>query len=554
MTNDQRPVRIEPRWWGWGDPAIPTDLPDRARLLLKSRGMTLGEPAPEPVLSDAGLPEPRVLPDSVVQAAGPTLDTGVDARIRHTGGHSLTDLLRRRAGEFGNAPDGVITPADETQILAVLRACGESKVAVVPWGGGTSVTGGLTVDEPGFMAVVALDLVNFRTVEVDVASRTARLGAGLRGPEAEAALNREGFTLGHFPQSFEFATVGGFAAARSAGQASSGYGRFDDMVTSVRLLSPTGEIQTLEGPRSSSGPSLREVVLGSEGTLGVITEVTVRIRPQPEASLYEAFMVRDFESGCSAARTLSQSDALPTVLRISDRDETDISIGMSRPDGVAGRAFDLWLRLRRRSHGALVIAGFEGRPSEVRARRATTRSVLRTAGAVSLGRAAGRSWSRNRFHGPYLREALLDHGLVVDTFETSAIWRDYERAYREIRDATTVTMHSAGMSGVVMCHLSHCYPESASLYFTVIATPGPEGSIESWRVVKTAAMDAISSAGLTVSHHHGVGRDHTEWLEGELGENGLAALRSLKAALDPSGIMNPGCLLTTRGSAPHTHR
>ena len=554
MSGDLLSKRIEPRWWGWGDPTEPTDLPPRARRLLESRGIDLGDRVPEPILPTSDLAKAREIPAAVVEAAGDSLDTGPEARIRHSGGHSLIDLLKRRAGDFEGAPDGVVTPEDEGRLMAVLEACNGTGVAVVPWGGGTSVTGGLTVLEGGFRAVVALDMACFQTLEVDAISMTARLGAGLRGPEAEAGLRRSGFTLGHFPQSFEFATIGGFAAARSAGQASSGYGRFDEMVTAVRLLSPQGEIRTIKGPRSSSGPSLREVVLGSEGILGVITEVTVKVRPAPASTLYEAFLVRDFPAGSEAARHLAQSEALPTILRISDRDESEVSIGMSRPDGPSGRLFDSWLRVRGRSTGSLVISGHEGTVAEVRFGRSAVRSALRGAGAIGLGRAAGRSWERNRFHGPYLREALLDHGLVVDTFETSAVWSDYLDAHQRIRVATEAGMKSAGMNGVVMCHLSHCYPESASLYFTVIASPGPQGSIASWQAVKGAAMSAISEVGLTVSHHHGVGRDHAGWLEGEVGETGIAALRALKESMDPNGIMNPGCLLLHRGSDPRRHR
>ena len=535
--------RIEPRWWGWGDPAVSTELPEKARKLLAERGMEPVEGKPLPAIGEVRIPPARELPVPVAEAAGDGLRTDVEARLRHSGGHSLRDLLARRSGVLDYAPDAVVTPSDEGSIKALLSACAESRVAVVPWGGGTSVTGGLSVSESNFVAVIALDMSDFRRFDLDPVSMTATLGAGLRGPEVESLLGREGFTLGHYPQSFEFATVGGFAAARSAGQSSGGYGRFDEMVTALHLISPAGEIVTTESPRTSSGPSLKELVLGSEGALGVITDVTVRIRHAPAVTEYEGWLARDFGAGVEAVRRLSQDGRLPTVIRVSDETETGISIGMSRPDGIAGRLFDGWLRIRGRSNGVLVITGYEGTPSSVREMRAATRRELDRAGAISLGRKAGRGWSEARFHGPYLRESLLDLGFVVETFETATIWTNYMDAYREIEAKTVEGLRGAGMEGIVMCHLSHSYPESASLYFTVIATPGAGGPLASWAQVKDVAMQTLDDLGLTVSHHHGVGRDHAEWLEGQIGETGIAVIGSLKDELDPTGIMNPGCLL-----------
>lgn len=522
--------------------------------MLEENGVTLGETLPIPEIQSVSLPDPRPIPDAVVEAAGDRLRTDHEIRVRHSGGHSLPDLIVRRSGRLPSAPDGVILPEDESRIEKVLAACSATKVAVVPWGGGTSVVGALTVEGGPFAAVVALDMSEFTSFLIDHVSMTATLGAGLRGPEAEELLRAEGMTLGHFPQSFEYATVGGFAAARSAGQASSGYGRFDELVTSLRMVTPSGRISTPASPRSSAGPSILEMALGSEGALGVITDVTVRVRRIPEMSIYEGWLVRDFQEGCEAVRSLAQRELLPTVIRVSDLEETQVSLGMSQPEGLVGRAFDAWLKLRGREDGSLVITGFEGSRDELHHRRATVVRALSGAGAIRLGKKAGEGWRKNRFHGPYLREALLDEGLVVDTFETSAVWGKYGEAYERIRNRTVERLGDRGMAGIVMCHLSHCYPEAASLYFTVIATPGPDGPVESWKAVKRAAMHEISAAGLTVSHHHGVGRDHIEWLEREAGGAGTAALQSLKGSLDPAGIMNPGCLVPLPGSVPRIPR
>lgn len=522
--------------------------------MLIDRGVALQDPQTPPMIDRVEVAPSRPIPRAVVEAAGTTLTSDPEARIRHSGGQSLGDLLTRRSGVVRSAPDAVATPEDEDRLRAIVEAAGSEGVALVPWGGGTSVTGGLTIDGSRFDAVLAVDMARFTAFNLDPVSMTVRLGAGLRGPEAEGLLNSKGFTLGHFPQSFEFATIGGFAAARSAGQASSGYGRFDDLVSSLRLVTPMGTVTTPVGPRSSAGPSIRQMALGSEGALGFITEVTVRIRPIPEASRYEGWLVRDFAEGSDAVRRLAQTGRLPTVIRVSDLEESAVSIGMSRPDGIPGRLFDLWLKARGRSSGALVITGYEGGREEIRSLRAATAQALSGAGAIRLGKRAGEGWRKGRFHGPYLREALLDSGLVVETFETSAVWSEYLAAYEAIRGRTVERLEKEGMKGIVMCHLSHAYRESASLYFTVIASPGPKGPVESWRSVKAAAMDVISAAGLTVSHHHGVGRDHVEWLESEVGDSGLAALNSLKAALDPAGIMNPDCLIRRRDSDLHRPR
>ncbi len=397
--------------------------------------------------------------------------------------------------------------------------------------------------ETGFERVISLDTVGLQSFRVDPVSMTATLGAGLRGPEAEALLAGQGFTLGHFPQSFEYATIGGFAATRSAGQASSGYGRFDSLVSAIRICTPAGEMSTIESPHTAIGPSLREVVVGSEGAFGVIPEVTVRVRPKPDALRYEGWIVDSFEAGNEIVRRLAQEGGLPTVARVSDEAETEVSLGTSVPDGAAGQIFRNYLKLRGRGEGALMIVGLEGSAVSLRRRRSDLSRTLRSGGAMTLGQAAGSGWSKGRFHGPYLREALLDRGLVVETFETAQQWSHHRDLYESVRLAATQALSEHGMKGIVMCHLSHAYADGASLYFTVIASPGPAGGAESWRAVKSAAADAIRSGGATISHHHATGRDHLPWLEDEVGPLGVETLRSVKQALDPAGIMNPGCLV-----------
>jgi len=391
--------------------------------------------------------------------------------------------------------------------------------------------------------LVSLDLARLGGVEIDRRSLTATLGAGLRGPEAEAALNRAGLVLGHLPQSFEYATIGGFAATRSAGQASSGYGRFDQLVSSVRLIAPAGEIRTLETPHTAAGPALRELIVGSEGALGVIPEVTVRVRPAPEARRYEAWIAEDFESGTEIVRALAQGPGLPDVMRVSDEEETWVSLTVQGPRGLAGALLDRYLGLRRRAGGCLMIVGHEGDRESVARRRALSVRELRDGGAAYLGRSAGSSWERGRFHGPYLRDTLMEKGAMVETLETSHTWSRLHELHRAVGAAIRDSLAGQGTPGIVFCHLSHAYADGASLYFTFISRALEGDEIEQWRRVKRAASEAIVAAGATITHHHAVGLDHARYMEAEVGPVGVDSLRALKAELDPAGIMNPGKLI-----------
>lgn len=532
--------RRDARWWGWGDPSVETAPDARVRALLEDRDIPTSEANGPPDLAAVVVPGPARLPEAVLVAVGSeALFTDHESLVRHANGHSLADLLARRSGRLDWTPDAVVVPRDQDHVEAILGAAAECGVAVIPFGGGTSVTGGLS--PVSGRPTISLDTVAFDSVEVDPDSLTAWLGAGLRGPEVERVLNEQGFTLGHFPQSWEYATVGGFAATRSAGQASNGHGRFDEMVLRVRLATPSGTIETPKVRHTSEGPSLLEAVLGSEGTLGVITAVEVRIAPVTPRS-FEAWILPDFGTGVELTRSLAQSGMLPALLRLSDEAETSLNIAMSAPGGVAGRLFQAYLSLRGRAEGALILIGFEGDREEARTRRGAVTRSLRRQGGMRLGSGAGNSWSRKRFHGPYLREGLLDLGLVVETFETAAPWSDYLEAHRRIEETTAAEMGRQGMRGEVLCHLSHAYSDAASLYFTVVAGPGPDGPLSSWQAVKRAALDEIVALGLPVSHHHGVGRDHIEGFESRIGGKGLDALLGLKRTLDPAGIMNPGCL------------
>jgi alkyldihydroxyacetonephosphate synthase len=424
----------------------------------------------------------------------------------------------------------------------VLRTCADADVAVVPWGGGTSVVGGLESLRGGHAAVIALDLGRLDALlAVDDLSAMATFQPGIRTPAAEDALAAHGMTLGHVPQSFERASLGGYVVTRSAGQASTGYGRIDDLVVGLRMATPVGELVLPAMPGSAAGPDLRRLVLGSEGTLGVVTEVTVRVRKTPAVKRYEGWMAPSWEAGQQALRTIAQDGPHPDIARLSDPDETRVSMAMSSTGSRSRAVLSAYLRMRGVTEGCLVITGYEGDDADVAYRRRAVRKILRASGAAPIGAKAGQAWVHGRFSGPYLRDSMLDAGVLAETLETAATWRNLPGLYDGVRRA----LHDSLGRALVGCHISHLYPTGASLYFTALAAADTGREAEQWARAKRAANDAIVAAGGTVTHHHAVGTAHRDHVGTELSDVGLEALRAVKERLDPTAILNPGKLLPT---------
>ena len=467
-------------------------------------------------------------------------------RLRAGSGASYLDLVRLRSGDVSQIPTAVVAPRNHDETIAVIRACDDVGVAIVPTGGRTSVVGGLAADGPR----IAILTHRMRDVmDVDETSHVIRVQAGITGPLLEPILAARGLTLGHFPQSWEQASIGGYVATRSAGQASSGYGRSDDMVEGVRLAAPVGEWRVGHSPASAAGPDLLQVVIGSEGALGVITEVDLRVRTLPQSRKYEALMLPSFEAGLEMFRSLAQEGIPADVMRLSDAPETQTTMLMSAPDGIAGRALTTYLRGRgiNQQTGVLVILGWEGIDHQaISRRRHAVKKILRRSNAVSLPGNSGESWRRHRFAGPYLRDALMDAGYLVETLETAARWSDLLQLRSAVHGALTASLstHATPYPTVpyVMTHVSHVYETGASLYTTVIAVADRDDPVGQWRRAKVEATKAIVANGGTITHHHAVGRDHAPWLVSEIGEPGVELLRSIKAVFDPRGICNPGVL------------
>jgi alkyldihydroxyacetonephosphate synthase len=522
VTESDLPV-VQMSRYRWGDPARPVDVPEAALAALKH----LGVDHPAAPQTEIVLPPAR-LPQELVNAL--ELDDSDQARLDHTRGWSTTDLLRLRAGDVTDAPDAVVYPESDQEVVALLQACAEHRIAVVPYAGGTSVVGGLAPEREGFTGVVAIDLRRLdRMLALDEISRTATMQAGLRATAAEALLAERGYTLGHFPQSYEGASIGGYAATRSSGQASAGYGRFDEMVVGLTLATPRGTIELGRAPRSAAGPDLRQLVLGSEGAFGIVTSVVVRIRPRPVARVFEGWRFDSFAAGLDAIRRLAQDGPLPTVLRLADEAET--AVNLADPDVLTGG-----------TGGCLAVCGYEGTADEVPVRRTAVGQVLQDAGGTALGESAGEIWREGRYRAPYLRDPLLDAGALVETLETATFWSGISALKAAVTDALTTTLAGMGTPPLVLCHVSHVYETGASLYFTVVCAQTAE-PVGQWHAAKQAANLAIGAAGGTISHHHGVGTDHRDAYADEVGPLAIEALTAVKHTLDPDGILNPGVLL-----------
>jgi len=538
--HDQRPRRLG----GWGFEGIEL-LPSAA--LLDWLGERLGAISMAPFRSgDIQVPlEGQLLPDFSVPAS-----READDRLRHAAGCGTPDLLRLRTGSVPALPDAVLRPASDDELESILSTCAHSGIRVIPWGGGTSVTGGVNV-APGDSPVVTLDLERLSGLEaIDTRSGLATFGAGTRGPALEEALAKEGFTLGHFPQSWELSTLGGWIATRASGQESLRYGSIHDLVAGLDLVAPAGRLAVPTLPASAAGPDLRQLVLGSEGRLGIISRATVRIRPRPADTEVEAWLLPGWPRGLDAARALLREAVPLSLLRLSDEDETEVALtlGMSGHPRLAPLV-DIWLKLRGVGrNGALMLCGAAGTAPERDEIRWQSAAVLKRYGGVSLGIGPGRKWLADRFRHPYLRDSLLDIGIATDTVETATTWSNLGNLANDVRTAIREALAGEDEAVAVLCHLSHPYPDGASLYFTFFyrCPADVDAALERWRAIKNAATEAIVSGGGALSHHHGVGRWHAPWLSRETGELGARLLTAAAATADPDAILNPQVLLDPR--------
>jgi len=525
------------RWNGWGDDANNYPMPAGGEAFLEARlgpGRVLPDASLETVI--AKVPESR-LPDD------PLIDRSPETRIRHSRGQSLPDWLAMRSGEFEVYTDGVAFPENQEEIRRLLGMGREGAWTLIPYGGGTSVAGHITPtvqDAP--VLTISLARMNQLT-DLDRASQIATFGPGASGPEVEAQLEEHGYVLGHYPQSFELSTIGGWVATRSSGQQSYRYGRIEQLLAGCTLETFEGPLEVPTFPASSAGPDLREMIMGSEGRFGIISEVKVRVTPKAATERFHVAFAPDWATAIELARTAAQRRIPLSMLRLSNETETETQLALAgKPNSIA------WLEryLRLRGIGArksMVTFGLTGSGAQCRSALRQLKSLFRELGVVNIGESLGKIWAHSRFRSPYLRHTLWDVGYAVDTLETAVDWSKLPAAVNAIEEALRTAVPDLPVH--VFTHMSHIYAQGASIYTSYIfpnATSYAE-NLAHWRLLKAAVSKAVVESGGTISHQHGVGRDHAPYLAAEKGVLGMRSLEALRSHFDPEETLNPGVLL-----------
>ena len=527
------------RWNGWGDETVTAALPPRGIPFLADLLGPGSRPRDAPLQDLLGrLPPPRLPADE-------GLDADPLSRLLHARGQSLPDWIALRSGRVGSFPDLVAWPESAADVKALIGLAQRSGASLIPYGGGTSVVGHVN-PRAGAAPAISVDLSRMSLLRrLDERSHLASFGAGVKGPDLEAALRTHGFTLGHFPQSFEFSTLGGWVATRSCGQQSLGYGRIERLFAGGRMETPAGPLEIPVFPASAAGPDLREIVLGSEGRLGILTEVTVRVSPLPEREEFLAVFFPDWDAGLVATRQIAQSRLPLSMLRLATPEETVVTLVLAGHERMIG-ALEGYLRFRgQREAKCLLLVGLTGRGRIVRSARREVLAASRSHGGVSAGTAFGERWRRTRFHPPYLRNALWEAGYAVDTLETAVSWSGLPSLQGSVERTLREGLGEIGERVHVFSHLSHLYADGSSLYTTYLfrLAGDPDEDVRRWQRLKSAASQAIVEERGTISHQHGVGVDHLPYLAAEKGTLGLSALQSLCRHFDPDGLMNPGKLV-----------
>jgi alkyldihydroxyacetonephosphate synthase len=527
------------RWNGWGDDTIEFALGEGALAFLGER---IGQgSAPRDATFDEACA--RIGPGRL--APHPLVDTRAGVRATHALGQSLPDWLRLRHGRLGPVPDGVAFPESAAQVRELLGYAAACGAHVIPYGGGTSVAGHLGVGDAG-QPTLCVDMGRMRAlVSLDREAQLATFGAGVAGPDLEAQLRAHGYTLGHFPQSFEYSTLGGWIVTRSSGQQSLRYGRIEQLFAGGRVETPSGTLEIPPFPASAAGIDLREMVLGSEGRLGIVTEATVRISRLPGHEAFHAVFFPDWDRAVQAARELAQARPGLSMLRLSNALETTTMLTLA---GHARQValLETWLGWRGCREGkCMMLVGASGPAAQAKGALAAALAITRRCGGVHLGRELGERWRRNRFRNVYLRNAAWEHGYAIDTVETAVDWPAVTGTMRAVEQAAADALAAGGERVHAYTHLSHVYPQGASVYTTFVyrLAGDYDADLARWQGLKRAVSEAIVANGGTISHQHGVGADHAPWLGAEKGELGLSAMRSLFRHFDPDGRMNPGKLV-----------
>lgn len=542
------------RWDEWGsadrDFLAPALLPAIVAFVGGEVGMSGLRRTPAKRLEELDVPESRLLRrlselEKLCGKGNATVD--LHERVLHSAGRSYYDVLRLRRGELPDYVDAVCYPSGEAQLTKVLAWAAENKVALIPYGGGSSVVGGLEVVRGSSRGVISVDLTRMnKLLNLNPADRTALFEAGIYGPQAEHALNPGGWTLGHFPQSFEYSTLGGWVAARSAGQQSNRYGKIEEILNSVRMITPAGVVETNPVPAGATGPDWNQIIAGSEGLLGMISQVRVKVHELPEERRYFGLLFPSFAAATAFLRDCVRKEIPSAMIRLSDEDETrllQVYARIGRGKGLLARWKTALDRLALRAFGmgerpCVALVGLEGDRRSNRRNEGLVRALMRSHGGMYAGRKLGRNWMRGRFNMPFLRRHFMENGVGVDTFETAVPYSRVADLHKHLLSVCREALPGC----LPMCHISHNYHDGVCMYFTVIFEMDVKKPLEQWVRFKKAVSDALLESGGNISHHHGVGFDHKTWYRKSIGPVASSALQGLKANLDPNHILNAGKL------------
>jgi alkyldihydroxyacetonephosphate synthase len=549
------------KWWGWGVEGVGfhhEDKPGFAPFVLQAVGLDLAtaERAQQPEFDALDLADANVATAflaSLTDIVGADfVSTDAMDRVVHTYGKSLRDLVRIRSGRIERAVDVVVYPADEDDVQRIVDAAVAENAVLIPFGGGSNIAGSLEPVPGESRTVVSLDMGRMNSViDIDADSGLARIQAGALGPHLEAQLAAQGWTIGHFPDSFTHSTIGGWAATRSSGMQSDKYGDIAQIVRGIRVVRPSrdgrdGVLVIPAIPSASTGPSVREMIVGSEGRLGVITEITAQVHRVAEVREIQAYFFPTWEAGVKAMQAISESDATPIITRVSDSRETGFSMATSKERHgmdalLAGTVLPTLMKAKGWNLGDICLSfiGFEGGAAHVTRQKKLVGAIVKQHGGMGVGTGPGVLYDQKKFDTPYLRDFLLDRGAAGDVSETAAPWSKLLPVYNGVVEAANRAYDEIGTKGWIMCHLSHSYHSGACLYFT-FAFVGGEDMLAEYDVVKSAIQQAFVDNGGTISHHHGVGVEHSPWLEQDISAEGVAVMRGLFSAVDPGDNFNPG--------------
>jgi alkyldihydroxyacetonephosphate synthase len=548
------------KWWGWGVEGVSfhhEDKPAFRPFLMKIIDLDVNTPPVSPMsLEDLSIPAPLIrdqllaeLTDAV--GADNVVQDDLD-RIVHTYGKSATDLLRVRAGDIPRVPDVVVYPGNEADVRLIVDCAVAADGVIIPYGGGTSFSGSLRPPEGETRPVISLDLGRLnQLIDVDEESGLARIQAGAQGPDLEEQLGDQGWTLGHYPDSFTHSTLGGWVATRSSGMQSDKYGDISDVARGMRVVMPGKVLEVRPIPATSTGPSVREMVLGSEGRLGVITEVTVQVRRIPEVRVILGYLFPSWEAGLAAMQEISTSDAHPSITRVSDARETAFSFATrKKSSGISISSLiskGLMKVLERRGWNldevCLSFIGYEGGKAHVARQKKIVKDVVGKHGGILVGKGPGVLYDQKKFDTPYIRDFLLDRGAIADVSDTAAPWSKLMPLYKNVMAAAEKAFAQVGVTGWIMCHLSHSYYSGACLYFTFGFKHDGVDPLGQYERVKNAVQQAFVDSGGTLSHHHGVGTEHAAWLEQDISAPGIHMIDGLLTSMDPGRNFNPGKII-----------